>query len=75
MRYVVLLPFLAASVSALAAESCKPIHEVPASISVSGKSGTSSITANEISLKGNALSPRQPAELLNSWLRGDGKLL
>lgn len=65
MRYIVLLPILAASVSTFAAENCKPIHDAPVSISVSGKSGKSSIAANEMLVKGNALSPKQPAEQLN----------
>ena len=65
MKYIVLLAVLAASVSTFAAENCKPIYEVPVTISVSGKSGASSLSATEMKVNGNALSPKQPAEQLN----------
>jgi hypothetical protein len=62
---IALYCILFTSVFAYAAENCKPIHESPASISVSGKSGKSTVTANDLLLKGNALSPKQPAEKLS----------
>jgi len=65
MRYIALLPILVSSVPIFAAENCKPIHEAPVTISVSGKSGKASIAANEMVVRGNALSPKQPAEQLN----------
>lgn len=65
MKHIVLLSALVMSSVTLAAENCKPIHEAPVTVSVSGKSGTSSVTANEIPVYGNALAPTQPAEKLN----------
>lgn len=65
MKHIVLLPVLAASISAFSAENCKPIYEAPATISVSGKSGLSFLSATEMKVNGNALSPKQPAEKLN----------
>jgi len=65
MKKIIICCFLVASVSAFAAENCKPIHESPVTVSVSGKNGKLSVVANDMTLKGNALSPKQPAEQLN----------
>ncbi len=65
MKHIVLLSALVVSSATLAAENCKPIHEAPATVAVSGRSGSSSVTASEMTVKGNALSPKQPAEKLN----------
>lgn len=65
MKYIVLLPVLAASISAYSSENCKPLHEAPVTISVSGKSGSSFLSQTEMKVNGNALSPKQPADQLN----------
>lgn len=65
MKYIVLLPVLAASISAFSAQNCKPIYEAPITVSVFGKSGRSSVSAIGKKVNGNALSPKQPAEQLN----------
>lgn len=65
MKHIVLLSALAVSSVTLAAENCAAIHEAPITVSVAGKNGPSSVTASEIPVYGNALSPKQPAEKLN----------
>jgi hypothetical protein len=66
MKYIFLFLFVVASVSAFATENCRPLYDAePVKVSVAGRSGMSSLTANEMMLTGNALSPTQPAEKLD----------
>ncbi len=64
MKPFVFFATLVISSASIAAENCKPIHDAPASVSVSSKDGLISIEADQIAVKGNAGSPIQPAEKL-----------
>lgn len=61
---VVILSALIAPLTTFAAKNCKPLDETPITMSVQGKSGVLSLTSNGLTVEGNALSPKQPAEKL-----------
>lgn len=65
MKKIVVLPIFLLSFSVYAADECKPIHKSePITFSVSAKKELDSISSI-MEVKGNELSPVQPAEKLN----------
>lgn len=65
MKYMLMMLALAAFSSAAAANHCRPIYKAPVRISASGRHGALTFRHRSWVVRGNKLSPHQPADTLD----------